>query len=115
MPSESLHPFKGETRRVIPVPPLFLREEKGVGTEIYLLGCTPEEASAKVVKYLDDAFIAGLGRVRIIHGKGKGVLRNVVKKVLENHPLVEDFGLAPFDEGGSGATVVKLQSKSPGS
>lgn len=115
VPCESLHPSKGETRRVIPVLPLFLREEKGVGTEICLLGCTPEEALAKVVKYLDDAFITGLGRVRIIHGKGKGVLRKVVKKVLENHPLVEDFGLAPFDEGGSGATVVKLQSKSPGS
>ncbi len=85
-------------------------EAPAIGPEINVLGCTGEEACARVERYLDDAFLAGLTRVRIVHGKkGTGALRKAVADLLKTHPLVEGFTLADQSEGGSGATVVTLQ------
>jgi DNA mismatch repair protein MutS2 len=84
-------------------------EAPAIGPEIKVLGLTGEEARTRVERYLDDAFLAGLTRVRIVHGKGTGTLRKAVADLLKTHPLVEAFALADQREGGSGATVVTLQ------
>ncbi len=86
-------------------------EEVELSPELTLLGMTTEEAVKVTERYLDDAFLAGLKRVRIVHGKGTGALRRAVEELLKVHPLVEAFRLADFNEGGAGATVVELQSK----
>ncbi|HYB72910.1 MAG TPA: Smr/MutS family protein, partial [Candidatus Sulfotelmatobacter sp.] len=87
-------------------------EAPAAGTEINLLGCTAEDACARVERFIDDAFLSGLARVRIVHGKGTGALRRAVADLLKVHPLVEGFVLADQSEGGSGATVVTLQGRS---
>jgi len=79
--------------------------------EINVIGCTVEEAEAQVSRYLDDAALGGLSRVRIIHGKGTGRLRRGLAAFLQTHPLVAGFQLASFDEGGAGATVVELGAR----
>jgi DNA mismatch repair protein MutS2 len=73
-----------------------------------VIGCTVEEATARVQRYLDDATLGGLDRVRIIHGKGTGRLRRGISEFLKKHPLVAGFHLASFEEGGAGATIVEL-------
>jgi DNA mismatch repair protein MutS2 len=87
-------------------------EAPAAGTEINVLGCTADEACARVERFIDDAFLSGLSRVRIVHGKGTGALRRAVADLLKAHPLVECFVLADQSEGGSGATVVTLQGRS---
>jgi DNA mismatch repair protein MutS2 len=79
-----------------------------LSAEINVIGCTVEEGTARVQRYLDDAALGGLGRVRIIHGKGTGRLRQGIATLLKSHPLVAGFQLASFEEGGAGATVVDL-------
>ena len=58
-----------------------------------------------VEQYLDDAFMAGLPTVRLVHGKGTGALRKTVRALLSAHPLVESFSDGEPSEGGAGATV----------
>ena len=79
--------------------------------ELDLLGARVEEAVRRAEQYLDDAFLAGAPRVRIVHGKGTGALRRAIAELLRAHPLVERFSLAEAGEGGSGATVVELQRR----
>jgi DNA mismatch repair protein MutS2 len=78
-----------------------------VGMELDLRGLTVDEAAARLDKYLDDVYLAGLPSVRIIHGKGTGALRRYVRKALEHHPLVAEFRPGDRHEGGDGVTVVK--------
>jgi DNA mismatch repair protein MutS2 len=91
--------------------PLFVEGTQSIGPEINLIGCTVGESSRRLEKYLDTAFLLGLRRVRVIHGKGTGVLRKGVHKFLASHTLVEGFHLAEIGEGGSGATVVALKER----
>jgi len=79
-----------------------------LSAEINVIGCTVEEATARLERYLDDAGLGGLARVRIIHGKGTGRLRQGVAALLKTHPLVTGFRLASFEEGGAGATIADL-------
>jgi len=79
--------------------------------ELNLVGERVEEAVRRAEQYLDDAFLAGATRVRIVHGKGTGALRRAIADLLRAHPLVERFCLAEANEGGSGATVVELQRR----
>ncbi len=74
-----------------------------------LRGMTGEEAIPLVDKFLDDAFLAGLHRVDIIHGKGTGVLGRKVREFLAQHPRVLSYHIAEWNEGGTGATVVELK------
>jgi DNA mismatch repair protein MutS2 len=77
--------------------------------EINLIGRTVDEATEELEKYLDHAFLAGLPRVRIIHGHGAGILRRGVREFLKGHPHVATFAEAPQNEGGQGATLVELR------
>jgi DNA mismatch repair protein MutS2 len=77
--------------------------------EINLIGRTVDEAEQELEKYLDRAFLAGLPRVRIIHGHGAGILRRGVREFLKGHPHVATITEAPQNEGGQGATLVELR------
>jgi DNA mismatch repair protein MutS2 len=86
-----------------------MRETRPIGRELLLLGKTSDEARDLVEQYLDDAFMAGLANVRLIHGKGTGALRKAVRGLLSGHPLVESFRDGEPAEGGAGATVAVLK------
>ena len=79
-----------------------------VGGELNIIGRTTDEARDLLEKYLDDAFLAGLPSVRIIHGKGTGALRRAVEELLSAHPLVAEHRPGASSEGGAGATVATL-------
>jgi DNA mismatch repair protein MutS2 len=78
------------------------------GLELNLRGQTTEEALPRLDKYLNDAYLAGLPQARIIHGKGTGVLRRVVREFVASHPLAASYRPGDRYEGGEGATVVEL-------
>jgi len=65
----------------------------------------------KLDKYLDDAFMAGLYQVRVVHGRGTGTLRRVVRQQLAKHPLVKSYRPGDYGEGGTGVTIVELALK----
>jgi DNA mismatch repair protein MutS2 len=77
--------------------------------ELNVIGMTADEATDRVDKYLDEAFLAGVENIRIIHGHGKGILRRAIAQLLTGHPQVEKFTLAPPEQGGGGATLVELR------
>jgi DNA mismatch repair protein MutS2 len=79
-------------------------------SEINVIGKTVEEAIEDVDQFLDRAFLAGLPRVRIVHGMGMGILRKALRTQLERHPHVAQVAEATQSEGGAGATVVDLRS-----
>ncbi len=79
-----------------------------ISPEINLLGMTGDEACAKLDKYLDDAYMAGLSEVRIVHGKGTGALRKAVHAYLKRQSFIKSFDLAEYGEGDAGVTIVKL-------
>lgn len=70
----------------------------------------PKEIPSVVEEYLDQCKDAGFREVRLIHGKGKGVQRNIIRALLEKHANVESFRDAPLEAGSWGATIVKLKS-----
>jgi DNA mismatch repair protein MutS2 len=78
-------------------------------SEINLIGRTVDEATGELEKYLDRAFLAGLPRIRVIHGHGAGILRRGVREFLKGHPHVATIAEAPQNEGGQGATLVELR------
>jgi DNA mismatch repair protein MutS2 len=83
--------------------------EEMVRSELNVIGRTVDEATGEVEQYLDRAFLAGLPRVRIVHGMGMGVLRKALRALLERHPHVALVAEAGPNEGGAGATVVDLR------
>ena len=78
------------------------------GDEVHLRRLTVDEALLKLDKYLNDAFMAGLWQVRIVHGKGTGTIRQEVHRTLAKHPLVKSYRLGVYGEGGAGVTIVVL-------
>ena len=80
-----------------------------ISTEINLLGKTVDEAIAELDKYLDDAYIAHLKSVRIVHGKGTGALRKGVHNYLKRQKHVDSFRLGEFGEGDAGVTIVEFK------
>jgi DNA mismatch repair protein MutS2 len=84
-------------------------EGASVPSEINVIGQTVDEASPKVEKFVDRAFLAGLPRVRVVHGSGMGILRKALRQLLQQHPHVASVAEAPQNEGGGGATVVELR------
>ncbi len=100
----------------------FASLQKSQGTEVHLkagqengrselnvIGRTTDEAVDAVDKFLDEASLASLNQVRIIHGHGTGALRRVITELLKDHPHVARFTAAPQEQGGSGATLVELR------
>ncbi len=77
-------------------------------SEVHLRHLTVDEALLKLDKYLNDAFMAGLWQIRVVHGKGTGTLRQATHKALTQHPLVKSYRLGGYGEGGTGVTVVEL-------
>jgi DNA mismatch repair protein MutS2 len=85
------------------------REDASVPSEINVIGRTVDEATTEVEKFVDRAFLAGLPRVRVVHGSGMGILRKALRQYLQKHPHVASVTEPPQNEGGGGATVVELR------
>ena len=83
-------------------------EGSAAPTEINVIGQTVDQASREVEKFVDRAFLAGLPRVRVVHGSGMGILRKALRQLLQQHPHVASVIEAPQNEGGGGATLVEL-------
>jgi DNA mismatch repair protein MutS2 len=86
-----------------------LEREETVPSEINVIGHNVDEATREVEKFVDRAFLAGLPRVRIVHGSGMGILRKALRQFLQQHPHVESVAEPPQNEGGAGATVAELR------
>jgi len=86
-----------------------MSKSAGVSSEINLLGKTVDEAVTELDKYLDDAYLAHLSTVRIVHGKGTGALRKGVHDFLRKQKRVASFRLGEFGEGDAGVTIVTLK------
>ena len=87
---------------------MFVAKSGSAKQEIDLRGMTLDEAIPAVDKAIDDALIAGIGQLRLIHGKGTGALRAGLTAYLENNCFVKKLETAALDAGGSGATVIDL-------
>jgi len=85
------------------------RDADNVPSEINVIGHTVDDATREVEKFVDRAFLAGLPRVRIVHGSGMGILRKALRQFLQKHPHVESIAEPPQNEGGGGATVAELR------
>lgn len=84
-------------------------KEDAVPSEINVIGENVDDATRRVEKFVDSAFLAGLPRVRIVHGSGMGILRKALRQYLQKHPHVASVVEPPQNEGGAGATVVELR------
>ena len=80
-----------------------------ISPEVNLIGMTTDEAIPELDKYLDDAYLAHLPQVRVVHGRGTGALKNAVHKHLKKLKYVKDFRLGVFGEGDSGVTIVTFK------
>jgi DNA mismatch repair protein MutS2 len=86
-----------------------LKSAENGRSELNVIGQTTDEAVDAVDKFLDQASLASLAQVRIVHGHGTGALRRAIADMLKEHPHVSRFKPAPQDQGGSGATIVELK------
>ncbi len=84
-------------------------ENQNTPSEINVIGRTVDDATREVEKFVDRAFLAGLPRVRVVHGSGMGILRKALRQYLQKHPHVESVTEPPQNEGGGGATVIELR------
>jgi DNA mismatch repair protein MutS2 len=101
-------PVKAARARGISVSLNNENETANAPSEINVIGRTVDEASREVEKFVDRAFLAGLPRVRVVHGSGMGILRKALRQLLQQHPHVTSVAEAPQNEGGGGATLVEL-------
>ena len=85
------------------------RESENAPSEINVIGQTVDDATREVERFIDRAFLAGLPRVRVVHGSGMGILRKALRQFLQQHPHVESIAEPPQNEGGAGATVAELR------
>lgn len=107
---KSAEPLKSTRARTLPQGvSATVNVDEDFDSEINVIGANVDEATDRIDKFLDAAFLAGAETVRIIHGHGKGVLRSAVAQFLSKHPHVQRFSPAPANQGGSGATNVELK------
>ena len=86
-----------------------LSKASTIRTEINLIGKNSDDAIAELDKYLDDAYMAHLNNVRVVHGKGAGILRQAVHSYLKGVSYVKSFKLGEFGEGDAGVTIVTFK------
>ncbi|MGH9948247.1 MAG: endonuclease MutS2 [Pyrinomonadaceae bacterium] len=111
---ENLQVVETETRAVASVPSRTAGVSKPIdapdaAAELNLIGHTTAEAEYELDRFIDEAYMASLPRVRIIHGFGTGALKNYVHHFLKNHDLIERFAFASSDQGGNGATIAEMK------
>ncbi|MCK4309628.1 MAG: endonuclease MutS2, partial [Candidatus Atribacteria bacterium] len=104
-----IHTRDGISKRLTEKDNLYLSKMKTFKNELSLRQFSVEDAKLRLEKYLDDAYLLGFSPVYIIHGKGKGILRDEVRKLLDNIPYIKSFRSGDTSEGGIGATVVYLK------
>jgi DNA mismatch repair protein MutS2 len=85
------------------------QEGQQLPAEINVIGHTVDDATREVEKFVDRAFLAGVARVRVVHGSGMGILRKALRQYLQKHPHVAGVSEPPQHEGGAGATLVDLR------
>jgi DNA mismatch repair protein MutS2 len=102
-------PVKAARARGISVSLNNENEGQNAPSEINVIGYNVDDATRAVEKFVDHAFLAGLPRVRVVHGSGMGILRKALRQALQQHPHVESVAEPPQNEGGGGATVVELR------
>jgi DNA mismatch repair protein MutS2 len=106
----SAHPGGPEGSHPLPAGvTLHRRPQEEASADLHLRGRTVDDAMVLVDKFLDDAYLANLSPVRLVHGVGSGRLRKAILDLLEKHPHVEGFEGAHQDEGGQGVTIVRLK------
>lgn len=105
----SADPERNSRRESPASKPMNLSKTTSVRRQVDLRGMMVDEAESVVGKYLDDAILAGLSEVLVIHGKGTGALRKGIRSYLKSHRSVQDISIGELGEGGDGATVVKLR------
>ncbi len=101
-------PVKAARARGVSV--MLENESENAPSEINVIGQNVDDATRDVEKFIDRAFMAGLPRVRIVHGSGMGILRKALRQFLQQHPHVESVAEPPQNEGGGGATVAELKT-----
>ncbi|MEP7074422.1 MAG: endonuclease MutS2 [Acidobacteriota bacterium] len=104
-------PTVAEARTSVKAPAGIIRDIDApeASAELNLIGKTTAEAEYELDRFLDEAYMSSVPRVRIIHGFGTGALKNYVHHFLKNHDLVERFAFAPSSQGGNGATIAELK------
>ncbi len=85
-------------------------DSDSLSSEINVIGRTADEAASEVERFVERAFLAGLPRIRVVHGVGMGILRRTLRDLLRRHPHVTSVAEPPYNEGGQGATIVELRS-----
>lgn len=106
---DSIHPKQKNSHLSTSVLDIQYSKANAIADELNLHGMFVKEALDITIKYLDDAVLAGLPSVRILHGKGTGALRKAVHEELRENTLVSNYQFAPFDQGGEGVTVVTFK------
>lgn len=108
MPLSELRLQKAKHVAETGAPKIMAGKARQISTEYDLRGMTVDEAVDAVEKYLDDAYLAGLPKAYLIHGKGTGALRNAIRDLLAGHRFVKTYRLGEYGEGGTGVTIVEL-------
>ncbi|MGN0734532.1 MAG: endonuclease MutS2 [Anaerovoracaceae bacterium] len=88
---------------------LYRAKAMAVSTSVNVVGKNLEDATMEVEKYLDDAYMAGLKEVTVIHGRGQGILKEGLRQLFKRNKLVASFRKGSYNEGGEGVTIVKLK------
>jgi DNA mismatch repair protein MutS2 len=104
---QGVSPLKAARQRGVSVS--VSEPDENMRAEINLIGRTADEATDELQNFLDRAFLAGLPRIRVVHGVGMGVLRRTLRAYLEKHPQVSSIAEPPHNEGGAGVTIAELK------
>jgi DNA mismatch repair protein MutS2 len=105
LPVTQLKPIASSTRAARSNVKITLQKAMSASTEIHLRHQRYEEAERELERFVDDAILAGLASIRIVHGKGEGILRKMTQELLRRHPDVASYRDADANEGGHGVTV----------